>query len=322
MFAVNIMFSLGNVIPLNLFDYGNTPATCGQHVVSPATGMVGLGLFLGGKFSMVLYELFIVSVSLMSLRTGKTEISRRTESAAHALCIAFGLGLFVGWAIHWTPRVTPPWNDLAADLAGMNTAEMDLLRAWLALLVAVVVLWGWSRVVLRQLELEWDEALVSANAQWDRDRKPPPPLLRLRLRHAPRASCACDVKSSATGSVSSTVPQADITIVLSFAYCLAVWKTDDPYVNGQRIQKRRLLDLRREGYRDVAKPLEACEFSMLCWHPGARNRGSCLARRRSLFVQTSRCSCCSRCRRSSWLPTTASIAQTALGVGEVDTPVT
>lgn len=198
MFALNIMFSVGNTIPMNSFTTGDTPTTCGHFASSPATVMVGLGLFFGAKYGMVLYELFIVSASLMSLRTGKTEMTRRTEITAHTVCVLVGLGLFVGWSVHWTPR-------FPAELDAMNTAITALLRAWLFLLAAVVVLWGWSRLVLRQLELEWDEALVETTAQMDRD----------------------------------------------------LWKTEDPHVNGQRIQKRRLLDLRREGYRDVAKPLES-----------------------------------------------------------------
>ena len=49
---------------------------------------------------------------------------------------------------------------------------MAVFRVWIAILVFVVVgLWGWSRAVLRRLEREWDEALVEANQQWDRDRK-------------------------------------------------------------------------------------------------------------------------------------------------------
>ena len=192
MFVVNIMFSVGNVIPLNLYTTGNTPATCGRSVVSSTAGMVSLGLFFGGKYGMVLYELFIVSTSLMSLKTGRTETSRWVEMASHTLCVVVGLGLFLGWTIYWAPLSAKYWADEKATQTSadgnapgtmlqqateindaLNRTVTVLLRAWLALLSVVIVLWGWSRVVLHQLELEWDEALVSTRAQMDRDRKPP-----------------------------------------------------------------------------------------------------------------------------------------------------
>ena len=61
----------------------------------------------------------------------------------------------------------------------INDNVKAILRIWIAVLAVVIGLWGWSRWVLRQLEREWDDALIDANQQWDRDREetslPPPP---------------------------------------------------------------------------------------------------------------------------------------------------
>ena len=186
MFAINILFNLGNVIPMNIVDTGNTLATCGKDVISPTTIIAGAGLFLGGKYGMVLYELFIVAASLMALKTGRTEASRWVEAASHALCVVVGIGVFVGWTVHWAPQFreavadvkSASQSDVEQGFAIINSllsATLVLFRVWVGLLGVVLVLWGWSRLVLRQLEREWNDALIDANAQWDRDRKPPAP---------------------------------------------------------------------------------------------------------------------------------------------------
>ena len=141
---------------------------------------------------MVLYELFIVSTSLMALRTGRTAMSHRIEMGSHTVSVVVGLGVFVGWTACYAPAYTNFFADIrqtvstndtetkALDLEqedeitdAMNSSEMVLIRVWVAVLGVVIVLWAWSRLVLHQLELEWQEALVSANAEWDRDRKNP-----------------------------------------------------------------------------------------------------------------------------------------------------
>ena len=175
------MYSIGNVIPTPLHITSNDDL-CGTLVVSPTTAAVGKGLFLGSKYAMVLYELFIVGTSLLSLKTGRTELPRRVEISAHATCVAVGVGLFVGWTAHWGPLLAEANVDFgehtsAGTEAGMrvnneqDAASMVVFQVWIAILVVVIGLWGWSRAVLRRLEREWDEALVEANQQWDRDRK-------------------------------------------------------------------------------------------------------------------------------------------------------
>ena len=198
MFAVNIMYSVGLVIPVNLVHTSND-ARCGTTVIPfGITTAVSFGLFVGGKYAMVLYEMFIVGASLLSLKTGRTELPRRVEIMAHTTCVAVGVGMFVGWTVCWAALVTDMVSDLKGgtpadikaavhDNAEFNASLNAMLRAWVAVLAVVIVLWGWSRLVLRQLEREWDEALIDANQQWDRDREdshmrapvgsalPPPP---------------------------------------------------------------------------------------------------------------------------------------------------
>ena len=181
MFAVNLVYSIGIVMPVPL-HHTSDGALCGTRVVSPTTFAAGTGLFLGGKYAMMLYELFIVGASLLSLKTGRTELPRRVEITAHATCVAVGVGVFVGWTAHWGPLMaesardyrehTPAGFEAASRIEDeFFAASMTLFRVWVAILVVVIGLWCWSRAVLRRLEREWDEALVEANRQWDRDRE-------------------------------------------------------------------------------------------------------------------------------------------------------
>jgi len=175
MFAVNVMYSVGLVIPISLV-YTSNDARCGTRVITSGTSFAGgFGLFLGGKCAMVLYEGFIVGASLLSLKTGRTELPRWVEIMAHATCVAVGVGMFVGWTAHWGPLMTV--DDAKEEAAYFQAAKdanvslMAIMRIWVAVLAVVVGLWGWSRLVLRQLEREWDDALVDVNHQWDRDRE-------------------------------------------------------------------------------------------------------------------------------------------------------
>ena len=280
MFAVNVMYSVGLVIPVNL--YGTRGASCGTFVIPLGTPMAAsYGLFVGGKYAMVLYEMFIVGASLLSLKTGRTELPRRVEIMAHATCVAVGVGMFVGWTVYWNALFADMVSDAEGDTpAGVKAlvhdndeftdSLMTILRVWVAVLAVVIGLWGWSRLVLRQLEREWDEALIDANQQWDRDREdshmrapvgsalPPPHMLHAQPRASGtftflRELCChadwCTILSHVRPA--PTIPAARLPF--------PVWNKRDPQVAGQRMQKRRLLDLRREGYREVAKPLEPCE---------------------------------------------------------------
>ena len=76
MFAANIMFSLGNVIPVALVTTGDTPATCGKLVYSPSGVMVGIGLFLFFSF----FTLFVFLTMLMAV-IGDAYAQAKTEAA-------------------------------------------------------------------------------------------------------------------------------------------------------------------------------------------------------------------------------------------------
>ena len=207
MFAVNVMYSVGLVIPTGLV-YTSSDARCGTKVITSGTTIAAaLGLFMGGKYAMVLYEVFIVGASLLSLKTGRTELPRRVEIVAHTTCVAVGVGMFVGWTVYWGALIADKVSDIeggtVADHKALNQDKdefdaslMAILRAWVAVLAVVIGLWGWSRLVLRQLEREWDEALIDANQLWDRDREDsymrapvrsalPPPHMQLHAQ--PRA---------------------------------------------------------------------------------------------------------------------------------------
>ena len=74
-------------------------------------------------------------------------------------------------------------------------------------------------------------------------------------------SPAPGARANSSHQSASCSPSSHVGALMLPLFPTAVWKTDDPHVNNQRLQKRQLLDLRREGYREVAKPLEPCEHA-------------------------------------------------------------
>ena len=81
MFAANTLFSVGMVVPIDLFDTSND-ASCGAFAISGTTAIAALGFFLGGKFAMVLYELFMVGYGNFDIILD--QFSRRSLSAPRA----------------------------------------------------------------------------------------------------------------------------------------------------------------------------------------------------------------------------------------------
>ena len=220
MFLGNLVFSIGNTIPYNLVGAEDN-SQCGVPALSVTAQCAGQGLWMGGKFTMALFEVFIVAASIASLRTGSIAMPWRYELPAHVACVAVGVGVF----IYFDARCVEYRDDMVAANAASwatvrdynrnivafngaynrySTLVMDLLRGWLWFLGVVLAAWIGQRVYLHTLSLEWSAASESNEEDMARD----------------------------------------------------LWNVSDPYVQGQRANKRLLLAKRKEGYIEVARPLE------------------------------------------------------------------
>ena len=95
-FVGNIIYSVVNTIPISLEETGDND--CGNPVHGDAQAAVR-GLWFWGKFTMISYEFFVIYASVIALKTGSTNLSRRHEHAIHAACIAVGFFAFIGFYV-------------------------------------------------------------------------------------------------------------------------------------------------------------------------------------------------------------------------------
>jgi len=95
-FVGNIIYSVVNTIPISLEETGDND--CGNPVHGDAQAAVR-GLWFWGKFTMISYEFFVIYASVIALKTGSTNLSRRHERAIHAACIAVGFFAFIGFYV-------------------------------------------------------------------------------------------------------------------------------------------------------------------------------------------------------------------------------
>ena len=112
-------------------------------------------------------EIYIVGLSTHVVRTGKDRIPLKFEMAAHGVCFAVAVGVFLDFGIRSTIFFDEsyPINESVA----YDNFEGGYTYAWFAFFAVVVALWIHQRLVLRRLLWEWDQGLVDAEQSWDRD---------------------------------------------------------------------------------------------------------------------------------------------------------
>eukprot|EP00041_Stephanoeca_diplocostata_P003303 m.33319 g.33319 ORF g.33319 m.33319 type:complete len:409 (-) comp14226_c0_seq1:534-1760(-) len=184
MFA-NISYSAANTTPL---FFANTQ-TCTYHL-SQVDSMWARGAWVFGKYCMVCYEIFIMSTSVYTLRTG-TKVPLRAEVGAHVSCGLVGLIAFTMWVVLQKP-VSTRFDDFHQQLLtaikdqnhskqALLHSEMDsqiehaqrnlggMLRVWLLPLFVSMLLWITSRYLYHRLCVQWHLDYVQALKRWNRD---------------------------------------------------------------------------------------------------------------------------------------------------------
>jgi len=171
---------------------------------------IAFGFIYAGKYWTIGYELFIVVVSVLALRSGSTNIPRRAEIASHAACfLAFAIVFGVFFATNQPYLVSqyhrgfhnPRTLELKEEA---DSAERRILDGWIAFFIAFVLACLYQRLYLHRLIQQWGEARTDAEQDWNRD----------------------------------------------------LWNTSNPAVQEERDRKQLLLEIRKQSYLELAKPLE------------------------------------------------------------------
>jgi hypothetical protein len=195
----NIVYSIGNAIPVAMLQ--TFVNTCGQTSLSFSTMRFGRSVWFAGKYALVFFELFILSVAVWALTSGLRNLGGRREAFLHATCALGGIAAFVGFFVQSGViegdgynsatqaeaqsnafTYLGPNDDLNDDLP-MATAEtrftngrnefdalvQRMLQVWVAFLVLCILTWLYLRWTFSRLTKIWLRTLSDAEKQWDRD---------------------------------------------------------------------------------------------------------------------------------------------------------
>eukprot|EP00035_Acanthoeca_spectabilis_P012687 m.229977 g.229977 ORF g.229977 m.229977 type:complete len:536 (+) comp15685_c0_seq11:6726-8333(+) len=95
MMATNAIYSLANAVPLNYLhtDLSN----CGKLVLSFETIRWWRSWWFAGKYGLVCFEIFILYASVLALSRGVRSLPGWHEKACHAICAWAGIAAFLGF---------------------------------------------------------------------------------------------------------------------------------------------------------------------------------------------------------------------------------
>ena len=181
MFVGNLLFSIANAMPYQVLDSADT-AHCGYAAYGVGYLCGGTSLWLGAKYVMASYEIFIVVASIVSLKTGSITMPWRYELPAHVTCAAVGVIVLVYNDVECVALLDTAVADIAAgdvsaatadaattnadgaagfkaDLT-LNDIEARLLQGWLCFLGVVLAAWGVQRLYLHRLIIGWNTRMI------------------------------------------------------------------------------------------------------------------------------------------------------------------
>lgn len=188
---------------------------------------------------MVLYELFVVAASVHALRTGSSTIPRWVELAAHSACVLAAVVVFATFCHWFLPDIIDnakfKEEYLAVNNAYGNTTGLYTAADRAHSKDAHAIYAGELRV--------WLAFLGMVMVTWGYQRF----VLLQRLQREWDASLA-DAKE---------------------AWDRDLWNTSDPLTHATRGRKQQLLDIYKEGFMEVAKPLEPYIWTFLLFAPPA-----------------------------------------------------
>ena len=195
----NIVYSMGCAIPVAMLK--TDPNLCGHFALSFATIRFGRAWWFAGKYALVFFELFILSVSIYALWRGLGNLGRRGEAALHAACALGGICAFIIFLLRSAAISADGYNaatqteaqtnsysrlsidddiddadpgSIAAQRFQSSRTEYDslvqgMLLVWVVFLGVAILLWLCLRWMFATMSTQWRLLLVEAEDEWDRD---------------------------------------------------------------------------------------------------------------------------------------------------------
>eukprot|EP00040_Diaphanoeca_grandis_P039982 m.260845 g.260845 ORF g.260845 m.260845 type:complete len:525 (+) comp40763_c0_seq1:322-1896(+) len=170
LFVANFLFSVANIVqPIStMHRAAGSGSECWAEVykLPSRTLNSSLSFWVGAKFAIVCYEIFLVGASLVALQSGSINIQKRWEVLSHMACFTVAIAVMVTIGVH---------NDVIhanhPDDYGRQSRDMlsVVMVFWTSLLAIVFVLWICQRVYLGTLMHTWKHSLKNARLQWDRE---------------------------------------------------------------------------------------------------------------------------------------------------------
>ena len=171
LFVSNLVFSIANAPPLGAYMCrdGEEGRIVTTEAWKTTDHIVLFGMLYSGKWWMISYELFIVIISVATMRSGSINIPRNHEIAGHAVCFAVGLIVFLVFVLKAGPRLQAGVHGDLAAWVEYEAVETHLMDGWVTLFVIFMVLWIGLQLQLRKLTKEWNAGLVEAKEGWQND---------------------------------------------------------------------------------------------------------------------------------------------------------
>lgn len=219
----NIVYAITDIIPSNYSQLSG--AECGDNLIGPrdtdvVAGCLPTAIMFFGVYCTTMYELMMVLVSTRALRSLKTTIPQKLEWIMHILCISVGIGAFI-WYYTVCREVDLAIAKLFAE-NDYNSANFDTATRAKHFELDTEFsglsgkLWGWALLIVGMATLCWIYQRLLYHE------------LLMQWRHATAQHDA--------------FAETDAAAIIGL----------DPTVSS----KRKLLQLRKLAYDEVAKPLE------------------------------------------------------------------
>ena len=167
-FFGNALYSLANTIPVGLEN--DDPKDCGTNTLGGDTAVNVRGLWFWAKFTMVMYELFVIYASVVALKSGSINMKRKHELWAHAACLTIGIFFYISFILaggsayrDYTDATTYEAQQAARGL--YDWLVEGFVQAWIGFFCVLLVTWLYQVHVFRGLKQDW----AGANQESEED---------------------------------------------------------------------------------------------------------------------------------------------------------
>eukprot|EP00035_Acanthoeca_spectabilis_P014874 m.293067 g.293067 ORF g.293067 m.293067 type:complete len:429 (+) comp16239_c0_seq3:797-2083(+) len=119
MLLANAVYSLANAVPQNLLH--TDVVNCGSFQLSFDQLRFWRAVWFGGKYALVGFEIFIVGASIWALSTGVKSLPTRFENCLHSVCVVLGVSAFTAFYVRCKQLNDKGYNEETSRQALLNT---------------------------------------------------------------------------------------------------------------------------------------------------------------------------------------------------------